>query len=74
MPAVVSLCLRVTDDPYPLVAAEYRERSERARAQARTRYGVYLAEALDQRGSAGVRRAESVCQGVIRTQAAQPGR
>jgi len=42
----------VTDDPRPLTAADYRERRERARAHARTRYGAYLAEVLGKRGIA----------------------
>lgn len=47
----------MTDEQYPLTAAEYRERSERARAQARARYLGYLAAVLEERGvadSAGV--------------------
>lgn len=42
----------MTDEQYPLTAAEYQERSERARAQARARYGSYLAEVLGERGVA----------------------
>ncbi|UXA15855.1 hypothetical protein KXD97_32455 (plasmid) [Mycobacterium sp. SMC-8] len=40
----------MTDDPRPLTAADYLERSERARAQARARYVAYLAEMLHARG------------------------
>jgi hypothetical protein len=42
----------VNDDQHPLTAAEYRERSERARAHARSRYHAYLAEVLGERGIA----------------------
>lgn len=42
----------MTDDQGPLTAAEYRKHSERARAQARARYGSYLAEVLGERGVA----------------------
>lgn len=42
----------MTDERYPLTAADYRERSERARAHARARYGAYLAEVLGERGIA----------------------
>lgn len=42
----------MTDEQYPLTAAAYRERSERARAQARARYGSYLAVVLGERGVA----------------------
>ena len=38
----------VNDDPDLPTAAEYRERSQRARTYARTRYRVYLAEVLGQ--------------------------
>lgn len=48
----VSSWLPVTDDPHPLTAAEYRERNERARAQARARYSSYLADVLGERAIA----------------------
>lgn len=48
----MSSCVPVTDEQYPLTAAEHRERSEHARAQARVRYGSYLAEVLGERGVA----------------------
>ncbi|ULN47855.1 hypothetical protein MI170_00225 [Mycolicibacterium goodii] len=42
----------MTDERYPLTAADYRERSERARDHARARYGSYLEEVLGERGVA----------------------
>ncbi|BCI78817.1 hypothetical protein MTY66_04420 [Mycolicibacterium sp. TY66] len=52
MASAVSFLSPVTDDERPLTAAENRERSEHARAQARARYLAYLATVLDQRGVA----------------------